>query len=296
MSRWFRHYAGMMRDDKLVRVAIQSKQSVERVLWVWGAILESASEVNDGGKFDFDVAEAAYFLRASEDDIRAVVDGLIAVQRLVGDCVVNWRSRQFESDRSAPRQAAYRERKRAKERDSDTQETEGDGQVTSPSRHGDAPETETEAHTEKKEEGANAPRARSAKKDRKRATPLPTDFQPDWAAATAAGLSRNEGEREFLKFKNHAEANGRTCVSWPAAWRNWCISAAGFLKKPLKSTGPPVAMTIVPTSRSWNAWKAHFRDTGLNGRASIMDRCADEGRPFTVESEFPPGFEVCDAA
>ena len=28
MSRWFRHFdAGMMRDDKLVRVAIRSKQN-----------------------------------------------------------------------------------------------------------------------------------------------------------------------------------------------------------------------------------------------------------------------------
>ena len=43
MSRWFRHYAGMMRDDKLVRAAIKSKQSIERVLWIWGAVLESAA-------------------------------------------------------------------------------------------------------------------------------------------------------------------------------------------------------------------------------------------------------------
>jgi hypothetical protein len=36
MSRWFRHYAGMMRDDKLVRVAIRSGQTIERVVWVYG--------------------------------------------------------------------------------------------------------------------------------------------------------------------------------------------------------------------------------------------------------------------
>ena len=49
MSRWFRHYAGMMRDDKLVRIAIKTKQPIERVLWIWGAILESAAEIDDNG-------------------------------------------------------------------------------------------------------------------------------------------------------------------------------------------------------------------------------------------------------
>jgi hypothetical protein len=66
MSRWFRHYAGMMRDDKLVRVAIRSKQTIERVVWVYGAILESAAELDDEGRYDLAADEAAYFLRADE--------------------------------------------------------------------------------------------------------------------------------------------------------------------------------------------------------------------------------------
>lgn len=39
MSRWFRHYAGMMRDDKLVGAAIRAKQPVERVVWVWADVV-----------------------------------------------------------------------------------------------------------------------------------------------------------------------------------------------------------------------------------------------------------------
>jgi hypothetical protein len=42
MSRWFRHYAGMMRDDKLVRVAIRSKQTIERVVPGSGAQFSKA--------------------------------------------------------------------------------------------------------------------------------------------------------------------------------------------------------------------------------------------------------------
>lgn len=140
----------MMRDDKLVRVAIKSKQPVERVLWVWGAILESAAEIDDGGRFDFDAEEAAYFLRADIDDVLAVANALEGAGRLDGCFVVKWGDRQFQSDRSAERQRRYRERQ--KNSDSDGKQKDksrnADDRVTSPSRHGDAPETETETETE----------------------------------------------------------------------------------------------------------------------------------------------------
>jgi hypothetical protein len=138
----------MMRDDKLVRVAIRSKQSIERVLWVWGAILESAAEVDDNGRFDFDIAEAAYFLRTDESDVAAIVDALSAQDRIAENNVVNWSARQFTSDRSAERQRRYRERKKGCDVGAtgvdEPCESDSDGEVTSLSRHGDAPETETE--------------------------------------------------------------------------------------------------------------------------------------------------------
>lgn len=150
MSRWFRHYAGMMRDDKLVRVAIRSKQSIERVQWVWGAVLESAAEIDDAGLYEVDSAEIAYFLRADEADIRAVLDGLADAGRVAENRVVHWSARQFQSDRSAERQAKYRDKKRAQVRDGDDQQRSGDGVVTSLSQPSDAPETETELDTEAK--------------------------------------------------------------------------------------------------------------------------------------------------
>lgn len=148
MSRWFRHYAGMVRDAKLVSASIASKQPIERVVWIWGAILESAAEVDDGGRFILDTAEVAYFLRADEADICSVVDALVRLQRLSSDRVVHWGDRQFTSDRSADRQARYRERKQGKTSGGDGNQTSGDGEVTSPSRHGDAPDTETELETD----------------------------------------------------------------------------------------------------------------------------------------------------
>lgn len=152
MSRWFRHYAGMMRDDKLVRISIRSKQPIERVIWVWGAILESAAEIDDGGRFDFDTAEAAYFLRADEDDILAVSNALEGAGHVSESFVVKWGDRQFQSDRSADRQRRYRERQKISDSDGKQEEREcdSDAGVTSPKRHRDGPETETETETDKK--------------------------------------------------------------------------------------------------------------------------------------------------
>lgn len=112
MSRWFRHYAGMMRDEKLVRVAVKAKQPIERVVWVWGAILESASEINDEGRYDFDTGEAAYFLRCDENELVCIVQCLDDLGRLSGGVVVRWGERQFNSDSAKERQRRYRERRK----------------------------------------------------------------------------------------------------------------------------------------------------------------------------------------
>jgi hypothetical protein len=55
------------------------------------------------------------------------------------------------------------------------------------------------------------------------------------------------------------------------------------------SDQPTALLTITPADRNWNAWKSHFRDSGKNGIAAIMDKCASDGKPYTVQSEWPPG-------
>jgi len=142
MSRWFRHYAGLCRDDKLVSAAIKAKQPVERVVWVWCAILESAAEIDDNGRYELDTAEVAYFLRADEADVVRVVECLGHMGRLDAGSVAKWCDRQFQSDRSAERQKRYRDRR--KQAQGDTPDRHQNGEVTSPSRHGDSPDTETE--------------------------------------------------------------------------------------------------------------------------------------------------------
>ncbi len=176
MSRWFRHYAGMMRDDKLVRVAIRSKQTIERVAWVWGAILESAAEIDDAGRYDVDAAEIAYFLRADQDDVDSILAGLADAGRVDAGCVVKWSTRQFASDRSKERVAAHRERKRAENLPDNDQPTSHEADVTLQKRHGDAPETETDTEAERE---ASPAKAVEAKRGRKRTASIAFAF-PDW--------------------------------------------------------------------------------------------------------------------
>lgn len=174
MSRWFRHYAGMMRDEKLVSAAIRSKQPVERVVWVWGALLESASEVNDAGRYDFDAGEAAYFLRVGEDDIENILSALASLGRISDGSVVRWSDRQFESDQSKDRQKRYRDRIKASR----------DGGVTS--RDGEVTPQETDTDTDTEDSSL-----RSESNLKESASAKNSDFQ-DWFSSWPSFASDDE--------------------------------------------------------------------------------------------------------
>src|ERR1700682_6166474 len=112
MSRWFRHYTGMMRDPKFSVISIRTKQPVERVLFVWGCILESAAEQNDGGRFNIEADEIAYFLHCKPSPIQAIRDAFEREGLVKDSTVTKWTERQFESDTSAARTREWRHRQR----------------------------------------------------------------------------------------------------------------------------------------------------------------------------------------
>jgi hypothetical protein len=163
MSRWFRHYAGMVRDDKLVRAAIHAKQPVERVVWVFGAILESAAEVNDGGTYEFDAGEAAHFLHCEETDINSITEALTSLSRLGDGRVTRWPGRQFQSDMSALRQKRYRARKNAEKSNGNNMDSAPSHTVTRPSRDGAVTDQRQSTETEKKERKIPTPKQASGR-------------------------------------------------------------------------------------------------------------------------------------
>lgn len=216
MSRWFRHYAGMMRDEKLVSAAVKSKQPVERVVWVWGAVLESASEINDNGRYEFDAGEAAYFLRCDDADLVSILACLESLGRLSNGVVVRWGDRQYSSDTAAERQRRYRERKSANapvhgddrndQRDSDVTVASRDGAVT-------PQETDTELDTEAK---------------RKKAPPSPQGGdagalfdQVEAAMPRSPTYNRAKAEREFRKLSGDDQ---RALLSKALAFGPWWAS------------------------------------------------------------------------
>lgn len=125
MSRWFRHYAGLCRDEKLVRVALKTEQSIERIVWVYSALLESAAELNQNGRYDVDLFELAYFLRVDPDKIQAIMDALEESNRVKDNVLLTWTKRQYKSDTSADRVRRHREKKA-----SETAPSNGDVTVT----------------------------------------------------------------------------------------------------------------------------------------------------------------------
>ncbi len=233
---WFRHYCGMMRDEKLVSVAVKSKQSVERVVWVWGAILESSSEVNDGGRYEFDADGAAYFLRADSADIHAILDALTACGRLVDGVVVKWSDRQFQSDKSTARQAAYRERKRASGSDNNNQQKESDVTVTSRDGEVTAQDTDTDTDTELK-------KVRGAVRPDKRGCRLPDDFNPDETCQrlfSELNLELSDWPKALANFKDYwmgvPGARGLK-LDWHGTFRNSLRKFAEF--KPRSNQNAP---------------------------------------------------------
>jgi len=73
----------------------------------------------------------------------------------------------------------------------------------------------------------DAPDKPKPKKPRSRATALPPDWHPEPISQELKNklqMTRDEYVHELSKFKDHAEANGRTQKSWQAAWRTWLQS------------------------------------------------------------------------
>lgn len=295
MSRWFRHYAGMMRDDKLVRVAIRSGQAIERVVWVYGAILESAAEIDEDGRYDFDAAEAAYFLRAPEDDILAIERELENAGRLDKGVVAKWGDRQFSSDRSAERQRRYRERqKTAKPDDSDGQppqrQSDDDNGVTSPSRHSDAPETELELDTE---DTPLTPRKRGGSGR----TLLPEDWElpivadlPPQARACAEQWTSASYAAHGEAFKLYWRSERKMKADWRGTWANRVIALHSQVMRDQKfGNAAPAAKSTTP-AKSPEEWAAtclstakHFEDRG------DMHSAAEWRRKAGVRTDRPPG-------
>lgn len=78
------------------------------------------------------------------------------------------------------------------------------------------------SHTEKPEGSSVEARKRAPAKTAIRADAVLG--AAEWGQAEAKGLSREEAEAQFVRFRDSAIAAGRRYADWGAAWRNWLTS------------------------------------------------------------------------
>lgn len=100
---------------------------------------------------------------------------------------------------------------------------------------------------------ANAERSKSeanASPKKKRATPLPDNWQPTDAHATQALELGVHLTDEADKFRDHAKATGRTLKDWDAAFRNWLRNATQYNTRPRPQ---PATVAIDP----WTQGEPH---------------------------------------
>jgi hypothetical protein len=128
------------------------------------------------------------------------------------------------------------------------------------------------------------------KKVRTAKHPLPPDWQPSedhFAYGAKRGYSRDGVLEKFEDMRVWAGSSG-------AQKNDWGMTLIGFMRRDAPKAGQAIqaasgVFVITPDSPGWNPWRSYFRDTGKLYKIKLMDKSASDGKPFTVQSEWPPG-------
>ncbi|MFG1462286.1 hypothetical protein V5F77_05245 [Xanthobacter sp. DSM 24535] len=148
-NRWYRAYAGTVKDDKLAEASVIAGCSRSIAIAVWHSILESAAETEDGGRFETTPRRVAAALSEPVDAIKSVFDAMSEISMIEDGAVSAWKRRQYEGDTSTERSRRLRERRRnVPTTDRDVNETERNVAGTLQGRCATPPESETDTETE----------------------------------------------------------------------------------------------------------------------------------------------------
>jgi hypothetical protein len=148
----------------------------------------------------------------------------------------------------------------------------------------DSTGTPQEALILKKDNNKKEKKVRAAKH------PLPPEFHPSedhFAYGAKRGYSRDGVLDKFEDMRIWAGSSG-------AVKSDWGLTLLGFLRNDTPKPSQTIraasgAVAITPQSPTWNPWRSFFRDTGKHIHVKLMDHAASNGKPFTVQSEWPPG-------
>ncbi len=247
MSIWFRHYIGLTTDPKFGGIARRSRESRERVVFVWCCILESASELEESGVFIVDPDGIAELLHCETESIERILEQFAASGLTKGSRVEKWETRQFLSDNSTQRVKKYRENQRDMKRNAAETFHDRFGNVseTPPEAEAEAEaDSETEAETEvSQRRGVNAradapipkvaapanqsPSPATATKAPKARKGSKNTICPDWTPAESTyallekhGIGRSFSEGCVDEFRLYWQERGKALAGFEAAFFN----------------------------------------------------------------------------
>lgn len=247
MSRWYRAYAGTIKDDKLAEVAVIAGCSRSVSIAVWHAILESAAETEDGGRYETTPRRVAAALCEPLTVIQAVFDGMSEIGMIEGEAVRAWKARQYESDKSTERSRRHRETKR-------------NGDATLQGRCATPPETEADTDTETKEDAASAASSASApaldliEAERRCREAAGSDTLGSFAPIAELLHRQADLERDILPVIRARPAGKHGIKSW--RYYAPIIADAFPWDAPAPKSQGPAPVFIAKGSPEWDAWQA----------------------------------------
>jgi hypothetical protein len=192
VTRWYRAYAGTVKDDKLAEAAIVAGCSRSVAIAVWHALLESAAETDDGGRFETTARRVAAILGEPAAAIEAVFAAMAEIAMIDGDAIAAWKRRQFESDSSTERSRKHREAKR------NAAAPHANGDATLHGRSATPPDTETESEKITPETKSSTANVRSVGKPTRPAAA--GDFEEFWKAYPHRGEASDPKKPAKEKF------------------------------------------------------------------------------------------------
>lgn len=258
---WFRHYVGMATDPKFGGIARRAKETRERVVFIWSCILESASHLNENGKFLIDIDVMADLLHCENDSIETILIQLESCGLTENGAVTKWHSRQYLSDNSTERSRRHRTKKRQSGNNcSDNSGGNDDatlhgvaGTASNASATPPESESDTDTETEKDKEtkvvsvsGGVGEKATTDRLDR----PF---FFVLTAERMALAQSRGFGDAAWVQEQTERfiERNHGKHLNQPeTAWLNWLNAGKQFLGNRAKPPAKPVKPTSYLESRN----------------------------------------------
>ena len=206
--KWFRWWHGTTTDPKFGGIATKTGQTRERVLFVWTALCESASENEaDRGTYDCDPSDIAATLGCDLAHVEAIIAAFESRAMVAGKRICAWDNRNPARDDAAQRQRTKRDK------DTAVTPTARDKRVTVTPEPSDShsnvrgerkPDTDSDTDTDSEK--------------------IPSSLRSDGARARRA-LVDDEAVLHDPDFKKLAEDCGKSLVDEIPRWRDWQANA-----------------------------------------------------------------------